>query len=67
MSNDFALQTIMKLKPIKYNLIDNIHNNNVNYGFSAQEVQKVLPEAVISTKHYLPNIFQSVANNKIIR
>jgi hypothetical protein len=60
LSNDFALQTIMKLKPIKYNLIDNIHNNNVNYGFSAQEVQKVLPEAVISTKHYLPNIYQNV-------
>jgi hypothetical protein len=60
LSNDFALQTIMKLKPIKYNLIDNVHNNNVNYGFSAQEVQKVLPEAVISTKHYLPNIFQNV-------
>ena len=50
----------MKLKPIKYNLIDNIHNNNINYGFSAQEVQKILPEAVISTKHYLPNIYQNV-------
>jgi hypothetical protein len=60
LSNDFALQTIMKLKPIKYNLIDNIHNNNINYGFSAQEVQKILPEAVISTKHYLPNIYQNV-------
>jgi len=62
LSNDFALQTIMKLKPIKYNLIDNIYNNNINYGFSAQEVQKVLPEAVISTKHYLPNIYQNVDN-----
>jgi hypothetical protein len=50
----------MKLKPIKYNLIDNVINNNINYGFSAQEVQKVLPEAVISTKHYLPNIYQNV-------
>jgi hypothetical protein len=60
LSNDFALQTIMKLKPIKYNLVDNVYNNNINYGFSAQEVQKVLPEAVISAKHYLPNIYQNV-------
>ncbi len=28
LSNDFALQTIMKLKPIKYNLIDNVHQAN---------------------------------------
>jgi hypothetical protein len=60
LSNDFALQTIMKLKPIKYNLVDNVYNNNINYGFSAQEVQKVLPEAVITAKHYLPNIYQNV-------
>lgn len=51
----------MKLNPISYQYIDNILNNDaVNYGFKAQDVEKVLPQAVISHKKFIPNIFRNV-------
>jgi hypothetical protein len=56
----------IELKTYKY--IDKIEKgNNKEYGFIAQQIQKVIPDAVILEKSYIPNIM-TVANydNKII-
>ena len=72
MENEYALKTIMKLNPISYEYIDTVLNNDsTNYGFIAQEVEKVLPQAVISHTNFIPSIFKNVesvdnANKNIV-
>ena len=72
LENEYALKTIMKLNPISYEYIDTVLNNDsTNYGFIAQEVEKVLPQAVISHTNFIPSIFKNVesvdnANKNIV-
>jgi hypothetical protein len=56
--NDYsALQMILAIQPKTYKYIDKIENgNNKVYGFIAQRVQKVIPEAVSIDNAYIPNI-----------
>ncbi len=42
---DHGLNSIMKLKPVRYNFIADKNNHN-EIGFIAQDVQKIIPEAV---------------------
>ena len=63
-----ALQMILAIELKTYKYIDKIEKgNNKEYGFIAQQIQKVIPDAVILEKSYIPNIM-TVANydNKII-
>lgn len=56
-----ALNTILKIKPKKYNYIDNSLNYNNdyhNYGFIAQDINEIIPETVSKVNHYIPNIYQ---------
>ena len=56
-NDDSALQMILAIKPKTYTYIDKIENgNNKVYGFIAQRVQKVIPEAVSIDNAYIPNI-----------
>ncbi len=46
-----ALQTVMKLRPVSYNLRETLESDGktkLHYGFIAQEVKKVLPSLVVS-------------------
>ena len=56
----------IELKTYKY--IDKIEKgNNKVYGFIAQQIQKVIPDAVILEKSYIPNIMMVANyNNNII-
>jgi len=56
-----ALVDFRNLKPSRYNYIDTYerHNNSV-YGFIAQEVAQVLPDATSITTEFIPNILCSV-------
>ena len=54
---DSALQMILAIEPKTYKYIDKIENGNKKvYGFIAQQVQKVIPEAVSIENAYIPNV-----------
>jgi len=64
--DDEALITFRKLKPKKYEYIDNIqYGNNQVYGFIAQDVGEILPNSITYQTDYLPDIMKS-AEVKII-
>jgi hypothetical protein len=55
---DNSLDVIMKIKPCKFNYIDEVNNGTANvYGFISQEVEEIIPEAVSPQKEYIPNIY----------
>ena len=55
-NTDNALDIILNLKPKKYEYIENTCNKN--FGFVAQEVEKLLPEAIQLNNEYIPNIYK---------
>ena len=53
-----CLNKLLALQPKKYKYIDTYaRGDNITYGFIAQEVETVLPEAVKTTQQYPPNIY----------
>ena len=50
-----ALDIIEKLEPTNYNVIETAQNC---YGFIAQEVEEIIPNIVIPSFKYIPNIFE---------
>ena len=55
-----SLDKLLKLKPKTYKYIDSIKKGvNDNYGFIAQEVKEIIPEAVETIKDFIPNIYKS--------
>ena len=66
-NDDSALQMILAIEPKTYKYIDNIENGNKKvYGFIAQQVQKVIPEAVSLENAYIPNIMMLADYNENI-
>ena len=61
-NDDTALNMILAIEPKTYNYIDKVikGDNNV-YGFIAQQIKEVIPNAVKIQKEFIPNIF-SVAD-----
>ena len=56
--DDEALIKLRKLKPCKYNYIDTVAGGNGDvYGFIAQEVGSILPDAIGTHTGYIPNIY----------
>lgn len=59
-----SLDLIGRLRPVSYNKIDRVsYGNRMNYGFIAQEVEEVIPEAVNTGTGEIPVLkpFESVA------
>jgi len=62
-----CLDKILLLKPSKYNYIDERKNGlNKTYGYIAQDVMYVLPEAVSIEKEYIPNGYVMCSINNVI-
>ena len=64
-----ALLKIMRIEPKTYNYIDTIQRTSSNvYGFIAQQIREVIPEAVEIISKFIPNIYKLVPinNNKFI-
>ncbi len=59
-----ALQKILMIKPKKYKYIDNIYKDTSNYvyGFEAQQIREVLPDAVSLKSSVIPNIYSICEN-----
>jgi hypothetical protein len=59
-----SLEIIDKIEPKNYNMIETAENR---YGFIAQEVEEILPNAVILSNDFIPNIFDyGTYDDKII-
>jgi hypothetical protein len=57
--DETALQKILLIQPKKYEYIDKVERGNDNvYGFIAQQIKEVIPEAVKLEKSLIPNIFK---------
>jgi hypothetical protein len=52
-----SLDSLRKLKPSSYNLIEN--PDKLVYGFIAQEVKDVIPEAASTATNYVPSIYEN--------
>ena len=52
-----ALQKILSIQPKTYEYIDPAKGTDTVYGFIAQQIKEVIPEAVTLHKNIVPNIF----------
>jgi hypothetical protein len=58
-NDDGALQKILLIKPKTYNYIDTFERGDKTvYGFIAQEIQEIIPEAVSIKEEVIPNIYK---------
>jgi hypothetical protein len=58
-NDDEALQKILLIQPKKYEYIDKVERgSNFVFGFIAQQIKEVIPEAVKIEKALIPNIFK---------
>jgi hypothetical protein len=56
-NDDDALNKILLIEPKTYKYIDKIEKGNDKvYGFIAQQIREVIPEAVTIQKSYIPNV-----------
>ena len=59
-NDNFALDKILLIQPTTYNYIEKEKNNNGKiYGFIAQQIREVIPEAVNITNGIIPNIYKT--------
>ncbi len=63
LNDDSALQKIMAISPKTYEYIDKSKGSSNIYGFIAQQINEIIPEAVSLQKEYIPNIYQYVLCN----
>jgi 6-pyruvoyl-tetrahydropterin synthase len=64
-NDESSLHKILEIEPKIYGYIDNIKRTNSNvYGFIAQQIREVLPEATELTIKYIPDIFKLAKINK---
>ena len=67
------LELFRKIRPVKHGYIDKLEYGNFNkYGFIAQEVQQLLPEAVVEGTQIIPSVYcnaniVNTQNNFILR
>ena len=69
LEDDSALRMILDIQPKKYNYIDlrgrGGANSNEIYGFIAQQIKEVIPDAVKIQTEFIPNIFMVVDYNAV--
>jgi hypothetical protein len=63
-NNYNSLGKILSIKPKIFNYKDIINNSKLNYGFIAQEIKEIIPEAVSVYNSIIPNIYSICECNK---
>ncbi len=57
-NDDTALQSILSIEPKTYKYVDKLERGDKKvYGFIAQQIREVIPEAVSIQTSYIPNIY----------
>jgi len=57
-NDDSALQSILSIEPKTYKYIDKLERGDKKvFGFIAQQIKDVIPEAITIDKSYIPNIY----------
>jgi len=57
-NDDTALQSILSIEPKTYKYVDKLERGDKKvYGFMAQQIREVIPEAVSIQTSYIPNIY----------
>jgi hypothetical protein len=57
-NDDTALQSILSIEPKTYKYVDKLERGDKNvYGFIAQQIREVIPEAISIQTSYIPNIY----------
>ena len=56
--DDKALVQILQIQPKKYNYIDILRGTSNIYGFIAQQIKDIIPNAVSEQKEFIPNIYK---------
>jgi hypothetical protein len=59
MNDDCALGNILKIEPKIYNYVENRRSKDV-YGFIAQQIKDIIPNAVRIEKTFIPNIYSYI-------
>jgi len=55
---DDVIRKLCRLKPVKYTFVDRVNNGDASrYGFVAQDVEQVFPDAVTTHQDFVPNIY----------
>jgi hypothetical protein len=57
-NDDAALQMILAIEPKTYKYIDVNRSKHRVYGFIAQQIKEVIPEAVIIDTNFIPNVYK---------
>jgi hypothetical protein len=59
LNTDDSLVKVVALNPVSFNYIDRSKSagDELQHGFLAQEVKKVIPEAVSTTRDFIPDVF----------
>jgi hypothetical protein len=57
LQDDNALRMILNIEPKTYNYVDTRMTTNTVYGFIAQQIRDVIPDAVKLQTEFIPNIF----------
>ena len=57
LQDDNALRMILNIEPKTYNYVDTRNTGNTVYGFIAQQIREVIPDAVKLQTEFIPNIF----------
>ena len=56
--DDIALQSILTIEPKTYKYVDKLNRGDKKvFGFIAQQIKDVIPEAITIEKSYIPNIY----------
>ena len=58
-NDDTALQSILSIEPKTYKYIDGSKSTERVYGFIAQQIREVIPEAVVLVDNIIPNIYKN--------
>jgi hypothetical protein len=57
-NDDTALQSILSIEPKTYKYVDKLERGDKKvYGFMAQQIREIIPEAVSIQTSYIPNIY----------
>ena len=58
-NDETALQSILSIEPKTYKYIDGSKSTERVYGFIAQQIREVIPEAVVLIDNIIPNIYKN--------